>query len=397
MDFWATPSLRGSRLAMRSVRNFAGKVSSISMPEVYQSQENRDGDSHDKGSGRTSDWVEYVRKGISSLEIIWRDKENIAKLSGGLSVLFLVYLIWVPGTYVSTTTILPDVQGLENLQKRGALGDLAAAAGLSMGLSPSQLYPDIIQSERLLGQVMRMKFHLKEGDEAKTPAEIWDLVSADSVREFENTIKKLRKSMEVTFDRRSLMVTVQVGTQSPLFSADLANAIATTLDRLSLEFSRHLAGQKGRWIESRLSEVQSELTRSEDNLKQFRERNRSVANSPELLLQQARLGREVEINSTIFVELKKQLEVARVEEARTSSIVNILDTARPAYGKSGLARRYMFALFFLMVLTLNIAYILLSDQIRSNPVLMTQLRRLNVKSLRKRDGEVVREHLADRH
>ena len=190
---------------------------------------------------------------------------------------------------------------------------------------------------------------------------------------------------------------MQVGTQSPLFSADLANAIATTLDRLSLEFSRHLAGQKGRWIESRLSEVQSELTRSEDNLKQFRERNRSVANSPELLLQQARLGREVEINSTIFVELKKQLEVARVEEARTSSIVNILDTARPAYGKSGLARRYMFALFFLMVLTLNIAYILLSDQIRSNPVLMTQLRRLNVKSLRKRDGEVVREHLADRH
>ena len=261
-----------------------------------------------------------------------------------------------------------------------------------MGLSPSQLYPEVIKSERLLSTVLGMRFHLKEGEAARTPAEIWGFVSEDSLKQYEYTLKKLRNSLDISFDRRTLIVTLQVGTESPIFSAELANTIDSTLDKLTLQFSKNLAGQKVRWIESRLSEIQTELARSEESLKQFRERNRSVANSPELLMQQTRLVREVEINSTVFVELKKQLEIARVEEARTSSLVNILDIARPAYSKSGLPKRYVLAFFVLMALALNVTYILVIDWVRSNPGLMMELKRFKVKSFRVWRKDLPQEH-----
>jgi uncharacterized protein involved in exopolysaccharide biosynthesis len=103
-----------------------------------------------------------------------------------------------------------------------------------------------------------------------------------------------------------------------------------------------------------LQEVKRDLERSENNLREFREKNRRVGDSPQLLLEQGRLMREVEINSTLYTELKKQYEIAKIEEIKNIPIINVMDEARPAARKerpkrSSIVLASLFLSFFGMI------------------------------------------------
>jgi uncharacterized protein involved in exopolysaccharide biosynthesis len=110
------------------------------------------------------------------------------------------------------------------------------------------------------------------------------------------------------------------------------------------------ASEQRKWIETRLKQVEQDLRNSEEQLKDFREKNRRVLDSPELLLQQQRLARAVEINSTLFIELKKQYELAKIEEIKNIPIVNVLDPARAPVRKAGPKRATNTVLMFLLTL-----------------------------------------------
>jgi uncharacterized protein involved in exopolysaccharide biosynthesis len=346
------------------------------MPETRKPS-NQDVDQlPDHGERSRGDLLKFLDKAAEYSQIVWEARLQVLVITGILAVLFALYIYLGPGTYVATATLLPDLQGLENLQKRGAVGELAAAAGLTMGLTPSQLFPDIIRSERILGEVVNQKFNLGDGHGERTIVELWHLADSDSNAQRERVLKALRRAIDVTLDRRTLIVTLQVTTEIPDLSAQLANSLVSALDGFTLEFRKKLAGEERIWIENRLAEVRRDLTRSEEVLKNFREKNRIVTNSPQLLLEQTRLAREVEINSTIFVELKKQLEIVKVQEAKNLSIVLVLDPARPPYLKSGPARRYIVATFFVIVLLLSVAYVILAAKVRRNPDLARRLKRL---------------------
>ena len=70
------------------------------------------------------------------------------------------------------------------------------------------------------------------------------------------------------------------------------------------------------------------MTSSENKLKEFRERNRQVF-APQLLLEQERLLRDITINGTLYSELRKQYELAKIEEIKNIPVLNVMDPARP--------------------------------------------------------------------
>jgi uncharacterized protein involved in exopolysaccharide biosynthesis len=142
----------------------------------------------------------------------------------------------------------------------------------------------------------------------------------------------------------------------PQLAADVLNAIVEELDRFIREERTTSASEQAKWISERLTEVEEELRAAEDSLTEFRERNRRIVDSPELLLQQARLQREVTVRSTIFIELKKQRELAEIEEIKNVSIVNILDHARAPVKKARPKRATNSAIAFLVTLVLLSTY-----------------------------------------
>jgi uncharacterized protein involved in exopolysaccharide biosynthesis len=68
-----------------------------------------------------------------------------------------------------------------------------------------------------------------------------------------------------------------------------------------------------------------------------------VLDSPQLLLEQERLIREVQINSTLYTELKKQFEIVKIEEIKNIPIINIMDAGSAAARKER-PKRFMILL-----------------------------------------------------
>ena len=80
--------------------------------------------------------------------------------------------------------------------------------------------------------------------------------------------------------------------------------------------------------------VQYELDSSEDELKLFREKNRMIASSPALILQEERLTRIVEVKTQIYINLSNQYELVQIEEIGDSSILEVLDAPETPNFKS---------------------------------------------------------------
>ena len=130
----------------------------------------------------------------------------------------------------------------------------------------------------------------------------------------------------MTTDPKTGIVTISVDAEEPQLAAGIANAIVEELKTYNQNVRTSRAKENRVFIEKRLAETEEALTGAEETLKIFRERNR-MFDAPELQLVQGRLTREVTIQQEIFITLKKQHELAKIEEIKETPVVNVLDPA----------------------------------------------------------------------
>jgi hypothetical protein len=110
----------------------------------------------------------------------------------------------------------------------------------------------------------------------------------------------------------------------PVFAKELAVVVLAELEALNRYFRTITVSEKTTFIENRISSVEDDLKNSEKHLKNFNEQNRQIF-SPALKLDQERLARDVEIQKGIYLTLKQQYELAKIEEVQETSIVQVLD------------------------------------------------------------------------
>ena len=121
---------------------------------------------------------------------------------------------------------------------------------------------------------------------------------------------------------------LSVETENPILSKDLNNAVLNELQSLNRVFKSNHLSEKIKFIEERIEIVSKDLEKSELDLKTFRENNRQIRSSPSLALSEERYLREVETKKSVFLTLKQQLELAKIEEIQEASIIQILDEAQ---------------------------------------------------------------------
>jgi len=121
--------------------------------------------------------------------------------------------------------------------------------------------------------------------------------------------------------------------EEPKIAADMANTMYPAILDFTVETHGIQASLNREFIEGRQIEVKEQLTEFEDALKVFRERNRSIMESPQLQLEIERLMREVEIQTQVYITLQQQYELARIEEVKETPSVVILDEGKPAVEK----------------------------------------------------------------
>ena len=240
--------------------------------------------------------------------------------------------------YVSwATVLLPE-------NKMGSLGGLAGLAsqfgvnvpmGATADLSSPSLYPELLRSRTFAEQILDKEFYLdKYGKKLSLLAILThgdEAPKLDRDKLIANAVNKLNVGiLAFDLDPKSTFSVIKVTAEDPLFAKELAEVVLAELESLNRYFKSETVSEKNTFIENRIASVEGDLEASEQALKDFNERNRQIS-SPALQLEQERLERGVEIQKGIYLTLKQQLELAKIEEVQETSVVQVLDRPTVAF------------------------------------------------------------------
>ncbi len=290
--------------------------------------------------------------------VLWGSRKLIGILTASVTVAAVIISLLLPKYYNSTVVILPETNP-SKLAGLGGLSDLASLAGVNVGgeASLSKLYPTIVRSEAVLKSVIYQKYLSKSFADSVNLIKIWDIEEDKPELAYESMLRVLREELEVSLDNKTSVLSISLMTKEPQLSADIVNAVASELDLFVRTKRTTNASEQRKWIEGRLKEVKSDLEKSENTLRDFRENNRRIADSPQLLLEQERYIREVQINSTLYTELKKQYELTKIEEIKNIPIVNVMDAGRAAATREKPQRRLIVTAAFFLSLLAGISFV----------------------------------------
>lgn len=242
--------------------------------------------------------------------------------------------------YISSAKILLPENKQSNL---GGLAGLANQFGVEIpsnsqaDLSSPLLIPELIRSRTFAERILSKKFYTEKFNKELTLLSILTHgLEAPSFKKDTLITKAMNPLSEIlTFNQDPLKAisVLQVKTFEPLFSKDLSEIVLQELESLNNQFKTKTINDKISFISSRISSVEIALEKSELDLKKFNEQNRQIS-SPSLQLLLDRLTREVEIQKGIYLTLKQQLELAKIEEVQLTPVLQILDYPKIPLGPS---------------------------------------------------------------
>jgi uncharacterized protein involved in exopolysaccharide biosynthesis len=248
---------------------------------------------------------------IIQVDRVWNRRLGIAAFAISTTLLSAILTLLEPNQYTAEATLLPDVERNKVLGLAG-MADLSSLGGFGVGEAPvSRLYPMIIKSARILRGVIYSRYKADSRPDSVNLVQLWGLEDRPESQGLEIALRQLRDRMEVYYDVRLSTLTLKVVMEEARLAADVANRINAGLDLYTRTKRKTSVTAQREFIEKRLAELEGALAASEETLRVFKEKNRRVLDSPLLLLEQARLERLVTINSTVFIELKKQVEIAQ--------------------------------------------------------------------------------------
>jgi len=288
--------------------------------------------------------TDFIIKMKPYAALLWGERKQLVLFNGGVAVVsILVLLFIIKPYYQSTVTILPDF-GNKSSDMLSQFSGLASIAGVNMGGDVStQIYQNLITSEAVLNEVIYKKYQTKEYVQPVDLVEYFEIKPdaslPDSLQKrkmFLTVYEMLTKGRIATgYELKTKILTVMVEMPESKLAADVANAVVTSLDKYVRTQRKSFATEQRKYLVSRVQQIKDTLTYCEDALKNFREKNRQVAQSPELLLEQNRLMRNVEIQQTIFIELTKQSELVKLAEVKDVPVVNVREYAKDPVTKTG--------------------------------------------------------------
>jgi len=264
------------------------------------------------------------------------------------SLLALVLSFIVTPWYTATVSMLPQTP----VQGAGILGRFASLTGEGLsGDTPYEgLFLEILRSDRILDKIINRKWNYSGSDSPVTLFDVFNICpgdsSAHSTALCEARLKNTLRDDVVFFYRDKLtgyMVLRAKVPNDPVLAADLANCLIDALDEYNRYFRKNKATQQKEFVSKRLIDIESQLKEAEENLTDFLEHNRNVSLSPFLLRRRDALEREVQATSSIWIELRRQLELARLDEQKQIISIDILDSAKvPAFPSSPRRGQYVF-------------------------------------------------------
>lgn len=243
----------------------------------------------------------------------------------------LLLSVLSPPRFVANVTVLPR-QSPTSLPWLAGFSGLGLSASLP-GESLEGLYGRIVESDRVLDPLVAATWRSAEDTEGR---DLFALLRVRCERPVPSTaavaeLKRRLRSRVIAFERdeqTGFMVLRVSVPRHPWLAAALADSLADKLSEFMRDYRAGKAQEQARFVAARVQETEAALRAADDELARFVLANRLYAQSVTLAQEHRRLTREVEALTSIWLELRRQLELARVESNDRKQPLDILDAAR---------------------------------------------------------------------
>lgn len=313
-----------------------------------------------------------IRKFREIYLAIWKAKKGFILFNSLVFIiLFIILLFFVKPSFDSTIVVLPEFGSKSSSLSKFA--DLANIAGVKVGeTNPTEIYSNLILGEAVLENVIYSKYSSTEFQDSVNLIEYFEVTNDNNLNEKQNkrlmfikVYKELiNNRIETVFDRTTKILTIKVTMPESELSSSVANQIINSLESYIKTKRKSFAIEQRVYLEKRVEQVKDSLLKSEDRLRSFKEMNRIIFQSPSLLLSQARMMRDIEILQAVYVELCKQLEIAKIDEIKDTPVLNIREDAREPIKKSGPKRVIITLVSMMISFLISVFYILNKEKIK---------------------------------
>jgi len=295
---------------------------------------------------------------ISMISILKKHKKYIIFCATTSFIIGLIYAFTATPFYQSTTTMYPagEPSNGSNILGGGLKG-LADSYGIFSGLNSSPTYniPDIVKSRKIKKNIILLNWKSKSFSDSTNLIKFWEIDKekgfnplkflssilpnknsfevSNSDLYLETAIEKLDELIFVNEEQSGLII-VSVLMEDPDLAADITNYIASYVKAfISIEQKKE-AKKKKYFTYNQMLSAKNDLSYSESKLTDFLKKYPMALGNPDLQLEKGRLLREIEENQAVYITLRQQYEIAKIDVEEDKLFINILDEGDVAVKKS---------------------------------------------------------------
>lgn len=308
------------------------------------------------------DLVEVIRK-------LWRNRKLILKVTVAFMILGVLVALFSAKEYTAGSTLVPQSS---DKKIGGSLSGLAAIAGINLGdmtggevLSP-KIYPKVLASIPFQKDIMYTRVKFEDFDE---PVTVLDYYTNEEYQRFslgktivkytiglpgvilkairgeqpepefsgsaENQIQSLskdeKKCIDILKDKINLNLNekdgyVQLSVDMPdaWSAAQLAERVQVLLQKYITEFKIEKVQSNLDFVQGRYDEAKRDFEQVQEERAIFRDANKNLI-SAKAQTEQEKLDTRYNLALSIYTELAKQLEQAKIQVKETTPVFTIVD------------------------------------------------------------------------
>jgi len=263
-----------------------------------------------------------------------------------------------PPKYTASAKFLPS----KNPEMTSRMGTLIGTSGRVETIEnnvTSEYYTTLLKSSPFLERIVTRKFFSnKRGEEVDLVSYYGDMIEKKTEL-LNRVIDTVDKQLEASIHRTTQVITISYSTGEPELTAAIANAFLDELIKYNQDMRDTKARQNREFIENQLEENRELLKEAEGALASFAAKNKKIA-TPDLEVELDRLKRNVKVQEEVFITLRKQLELAKIEEQEKTPVIEIIEKASVPLHKSNpkTKRNVILAGFVSLFLFIGLAFVL---------------------------------------
>lgn len=309
---------------------------------------------------------------MALMKSLWEGRKTIIIITAVFIALGLVAALTMKHTYSVSTVMVPQM----NSRSNSSLSSLASLAGFDLGMATASggdlsplVYPQIVSSTNFRKELIYTPLHYQKADTAvcmltyakeyakptvmsyvlkytiglpgvilgalrKEKPEIELPIAEDGqqdntpkpillTKDEEKAIKAISQNVGLSVDKKEGYITLTVNGSEPLQTAELAVKAQTLLQSEVTRFRTEKAQYNLDYIQARYDEIKAEAERYQAQLAAVRDRSQSMTTTRSRI-EQERLQSKYNVANTIYSEMAKQLEQAKMQVKRDTPVLAVI-------------------------------------------------------------------------